>query len=225
MRERTSATAGLERSPPRDGRPNVGLSAHEVEARRRAGQGNTAPDGGGRTYGAILRENVFTFVNNVLFVLGLALVAVGRPLDALISVGVIMTNVVVSVAQEVRAKRTLDRVALLARPRATVVREGRASQVAPEELVIGDLLRLAPGDQIVLDGHVLEGRLEVPGLSERLASERKRSSRRCRQVRRTSASTSRIGSTRGPGPRARGPAIDRWRHASSSPAGRGRGLP
>ncbi|MBO0689172.1 MAG: HAD-IC family P-type ATPase, partial [Candidatus Dormibacteraeota bacterium] len=115
----------------------------------------------GRTYAAIVRENVFTFVNNVLFLLGLALVVVGRPLDALTSVGVILANVVISVAQEVRAKRTLDRIALVTRPLATVVRDGAARQIAPEELVRGDRLRASPGDQIVLDGRVLEGSMQV----------------------------------------------------------------
>ncbi|MDR0359013.1 MAG: hypothetical protein LBJ87_06070, partial [bacterium] len=63
----------------------AGLSEAEAVARRQAGQGNTAPVATGRTYAAIVRENVFTFVNNVLFLLGLALVVVGRPLDALTS--------------------------------------------------------------------------------------------------------------------------------------------
>lgn len=143
------------------GAAGVGLSEPEAAARRRAGQGNTAPAATGRTYAAIVRENVFTFVNNVLFLLGLALVVVGRPLDALISVGVILANVVISVAQEVRAKRTLDRIALVTRPLATVVRDGAARQIAPEELVLGDRLRAAPGDQIVLDGRVLEGAMQV----------------------------------------------------------------
>ena len=139
----------------------AGLSEAEAAARRQAGQGNTASVPTGRTYGAIVRENVFTFVNDVLFLLGLALVVVGRPLDALISVGVILANVVISVAQEVRAKRTLDRIALLTRPLATVVRDGSARELAPEELVLGDRLRASAGDQIVLDGRVLEGAMQV----------------------------------------------------------------
>src|SRR5919197_449488 len=147
-------------------RPDVGaavagLSEAEAAARRQAGHGNTASVPTGRTYGAIVRENVFTFVNDVLFLLGLALVVVGRPLDALISVGVILANVVISVAQEVRAKRTLDRIALLTRPLATVVRDGSVRELAPEELVLGDRLRASPGDQIVLDGRVLEGAMQV----------------------------------------------------------------
>src|ERR1700694_3931942 len=102
-----------------------GLSDSEAVARRAAGQGNTAPPSTGRTYLQIVRENVFTFINNILFVLGLALVLVGRPLDALVSVGVIAINIVVSVVQEIRAKHTLDGIALLTRPTATVFRDGQ----------------------------------------------------------------------------------------------------
>jgi cation-transporting ATPase E len=138
-----------------------GLSEREAASRRAAGQGNTPPPPTGRTYGQIIRENVFTFINNILFVLGFALVLVGRPLDALVSVGVIAVNIVVSVVQEIRAKRTLDRIALLTRPTATVLRDGQERALAPDQLVIGDVLKAAPGDQIVLDGRVSAGRMHV----------------------------------------------------------------
>ncbi len=138
-----------------------GLTEAEVAARRAAGQGNTAPPPTGRTYLQIMRENVFTFINNILFLLGLALVLVGRPLDALVSVGVIAVNIVVSVVQEIRAKRVLDRISLLTRPTALVLREGRECVLPPEQLVIGDVLKVGTGDQIVLDGRVEAGRLQV----------------------------------------------------------------
>jgi cation-transporting P-type ATPase E len=139
----------------------VGLSTAEVARRRAAGQGNPPAPATTRSYLEIIRENVFTFVNNVLFALGVALVLVGRPLDALVSVGVVSLNILVSVVQEVRAKRTLDRITLLTRPKATVLRDGKAIDVPPEELVIGDVLQLEPGDQVVLDGRVLDGRVEL----------------------------------------------------------------
>src|SRR5579883_2937755 len=114
-----------------------GLTEDEAAARRTAGQGNVAPPPTGRTYAQIIRENVFTFMNNTLLLLGLALVLVGRPLDALVSVGVDAVNIVVSVAQEVRAKRALDRIALLTRLTATVLRDGKERTMAPDQLVIG----------------------------------------------------------------------------------------
>jgi cation-transporting P-type ATPase E len=141
--------------------PPTGLTDAEAEARRAQGLGNTAPLPTTRTYTEIVRENVFTFVNNVLFLLGAALVIVGRPLDALVSLAVVSTNIVVGIVQEIRAKRTLDRIALLTRPTARVVREGKVREVSPDELVIGDLVEADPGDQVVVDGNLASGRMEV----------------------------------------------------------------
>jgi cation-transporting ATPase E len=137
--------------------PPEGLSEAEAQRRRAAGLGNSGPPPTTRTYLQIIRENVFTFINNILLLLGAALIAVGRPMDALVSIAVIGTNVVVGVAQEVRAKRTLDRIALLTQPTATLIRDGSPREVAPAELVVGDLIELGPGDQVVLDGRLASG--------------------------------------------------------------------
>ncbi len=137
------------------------LTDAEAAARRAAGQGNPPPPPSGRTYWRIVRENVFTFINDAIFLLGIGLVLVGRPMDAVISVGIIMTNVVVSVVQEIRAKRMLDQIALLTRPTATVVRDSGERTVPPEELVIGDTVKLAPGDQLLVDGEMVSGVLQV----------------------------------------------------------------
>lgn len=138
-----------------------GLSEQEAAARRAQGLGNKPPPSTTRTYSQILRENVFSFINISIFVLGAALVVVGRPMDALLSVGIIFLNITVSVVQEVRAKRILDHVALLTRPLACVIRDGQERQVPPEQLVQGDVLKLAPGDQVVLDGVVLAGMMAL----------------------------------------------------------------
>ena len=118
------APAGIPGHPDLAPTPATGLDDAEVARRRAAGLGNTPPPPTTRTYVQIVRENVFTFVNNILFALGIALVLVGRPMDALVSLTVISTNVVVGIVQEIRAKRTLDRIALLTRPTANVVRDG-----------------------------------------------------------------------------------------------------
>ena len=137
------------------------LTDTEAAAPHAAGQGNPPPPPSGRSYWRIIRENVFTFVNNTDFLVGLGLILVGRPLDAIISVGVIMTNVIVSVIQEIRAKQMLDRIALLTRATATVVRDSGERSVSPEELVIGDTIKLTPGDQVLVDGEMLAGALQV----------------------------------------------------------------
>jgi cation-transporting P-type ATPase E len=139
-----------------------GLTETEAERRRAAGEGNTAPPATGRTYTQIFTENVLTFMNLALLALGLALALLGRVSDAVVSTAIISLNVLVSVVQEIRAKRALDKIALLTRLRATVIRDGQSRTVMPEDLVIGDLLQVTPGDQIVLDGVVVgDGRLQA----------------------------------------------------------------
>jgi cation-transporting ATPase E len=153
--------AGIPGHPDLPATPATGLDEAEAGRRRAAGLGNTPAPPTTRTYVQIVRENLFTFINNILFALGAALVLVGRPTDALVSLLVISTNVVVGIAQEIRAKRTLDRIALLTRPTATAVRDGVARAISPDELVLGDLLELGAGDQVVLDGRLTTGGVGV----------------------------------------------------------------
>ena len=139
-----------------------GLSLDEVQVRRKAGQVNRVRLGTSRSYAQIVRDNAFTFINTVLFGIGVLLVIMNSIDNAIVTAGLVLLNVVVGVAQEGRAKRTLDRIALLTRPKATVIREGREATVDPSEIVLDDLLVLRPGDQVVVDGDVVgDGRIEV----------------------------------------------------------------
>ena len=133
-----------------------GLTESEVAARRSQGLTNGLPVKTSRTYLQIIGENVFTPTNNILFVLGLALVLLGQVSDAVVSVTVVLLNVVVSVIQEVRAKRMLDQITLLNRPTTTVMRDGRQRTIDAQEVVVGDVLQVRSGDQIVVDGPILE---------------------------------------------------------------------
>src|SRR5687768_1527310 len=134
-----------------------GLTDAEAAARHRRGEANVAVTGISRSYAAILRTNVFSFYNTILFVIGAALLALGRYSDAFISVGLGLINAVISAGQEIRAKRTLDRLQLLDRAPVPVVRDGREVEVAPEVVVRGDVLRVRSGDQVVVDGPLLDG--------------------------------------------------------------------
>ena len=138
--------------------PPTGLTEAEVQQRRGQGQGNVPPPATGRTYEQIAKENVFTTINIVIFTLGVALALVGRMGDAVVSLLVISSNIVVGLLQEVRAKRKLDQITLLTRPTATVIRDGQEVSVPQEDLVLGDVLKLTPGDQVMLDGEVLQSR-------------------------------------------------------------------
>ena len=150
-----------ERALPAETGPE-GLTQREAEARRRRGEGNVAVSRPSRSYAKILRTNVFSFFNVILFVIGAALLALGRYNDAFTSVGLGLVNAAISAVQEIRAKRKLDRLQLLNRSLVTVVRDGRDGEVTPEDLVRGDVVRVRPGDQLVVDGPVLDGgRVEV----------------------------------------------------------------
>ena len=142
--------------------PITGLSTAEAERRRAAGQGNDVEIRAGRTYGRIVRDNVFNFINNLFYFLGILLLILGKPLDAFSVVFVIGANTVISLFQEIRAKRVMDRMAILLRPKADVLRDGQVMEIDPSQVVLGDVLRLEPGDQVVVDGPMVgEGRMEV----------------------------------------------------------------
>ena len=127
-----------------------GLS--RVEASRRLAASNPpSASRSSRSYASIVRANVFTVFNLILAVAGAATLAFGEWQDALF-LGVLVANAGIGTVQEVRAKRALDRLSALVAPRATVVRDRQPRVVAVEELVVGDLVRVGPGDQIVADG-------------------------------------------------------------------------
>lgn len=139
-----------------------GLSESEVIERRQRGLGNNIRLATSRSYSDILRQNVLTFINVILFVIGAVLIAVGRVGDAVVSVGLILMNIVIGVYQEARAKRQLDKIALLTRPKATVIRERQERVIDPSEIVVGDIIVVRAGDQIVVDGVVVgDGKMDV----------------------------------------------------------------
>ncbi len=139
-----------------------GLTEAEADRRRAAGQGNDVEIRAGRTYGRIVRDNVFNFINDLFYFLGILLLILGKPLDAFAVVFVIGANTLISLFQEIRAKRVMDKMAILLRPKADVVRDADIHEIDPALVVLGDLLRVQPGDQVVVDGPMVgEGRMEV----------------------------------------------------------------
>ncbi len=139
-----------------------GLSEEEAAARRARGEGNVVEFETSRSYRQIIRENAVSFINILLFVISTILIVLGLYSDAVMTAGLVVFNIAAGVIQEARAKRQLDRIALLHRPTATVIRGGQERQLNPAELVRGDLLALHPGDQVVVDGVLVEsGHLEL----------------------------------------------------------------
>ncbi len=133
-----------------------GLSSTQVDERRRA-LGEPRPGRTSIPLRAIIRRNVFTLINLITLGFLVLILIAGAWKDALFA-GVIVINALIGIVQEVRAKRTLDKLALLIAPRATVRRDGGTSEVLADEVVPDDIVELQPGDQIVADGELVEAR-------------------------------------------------------------------
>ena len=132
--------------------PHAAQGLSEAEAARRLRKRGPAPTPrSSRSYASIVRANVFTIFNLILAVAGALTLAFGEWQDALF-LAVLVGNAGIGTVQEVRAKQALDRLTALVTPNATVVRDGSARQLRVEQVVVGDLLRIAPGDQVVADG-------------------------------------------------------------------------
>ncbi len=129
----------------------AGLSSAEVAERRSRGLANEGGERTSRSVAEILRANILTRFNFILGALLAVILAVGEPQDALFGI-VLVTNALIGIGQELRAKLTLDRLAVLSAPRVEVIRDGTPHEIAVAGLVAGDLVHLRPGDQLVADG-------------------------------------------------------------------------
>jgi cation-transporting ATPase E len=135
--------------------PRTGLTTAEVAARVADGLTNSVEVRTSRTLAEIVRANVFTFFNGLLLVLFLLTLATGRWQNGLFGL-VIVANAAIGIIQEVRAKRILDRLAVLNAPRARVMRDGTSSEIEVGSVVKDDLIELRAGDQISADGVVTD---------------------------------------------------------------------
>jgi len=134
-----------------------GLSSKQVNQLKKEGKTNSYKNSTSRTYFSIIQENVFTAIHLVLFIITVMLIAVGRFSDAFIYIGIVLFNVGVGVVQEILAKKKLDAIALLNRPSVLVIRDSSELSIKQEEVVLGDILKITPGDQAVVDGFVVKG--------------------------------------------------------------------
>lgn len=133
----------------------------DAEAERRRPPGSRRREPGSTSLARILRRNVFTILNGALFSVSIALLVLGLFADALVTAAPVATNVAVSVALEINAKRKLDHLTFITRPRVRLRRGGRERPADASELVVGDVVVLERGDQAVADGRLIEGRLEL----------------------------------------------------------------
>ena len=132
----------------------TGLSAAQVAERVSSGQTNEYRERTSRTAVQILRANVFTVFNAILGVALVVILALGHWGDALFGV-VLLLNTATGTVAEIRAKRALDRLAVLETPRAVVLRDGAEREIAVGEVVLDDVVRLSAGQQVPADGEVI----------------------------------------------------------------------
>ncbi|ALG86585.1 HAD-IC family P-type ATPase [Gordonia phthalatica] len=132
-----------------------GLTAAEVAERTAAGQANVTPDKSGRSVADIVKANVFTRINAILGVLFAIVASTGSFINGLFGL-LIIANSGIGIIQEVRAKKTLDRLAIVGQTRPVVRRDGVSAEIPAAEVVLGDLIELGPGDQVIVDGETVE---------------------------------------------------------------------
>ncbi len=139
----------------------LGLSDAEVAQRVAEGKTNDVPTRAARSVAEIVRANVFTRINAILGVLLLIVLSTGSLINGLFGL-LIIANSGIGIIQELRAKQTLDKLAIVGQAKPVVRRQSGTAPRLPSEVVLDDVIELGPGDQIVVDGDVLEeANLEV----------------------------------------------------------------
>ena len=139
---------------------HIGLTDAEVEQRIEQGLTNHTDISTDKTTKEIIVSNVFTYFNLIFLVITILLIAVGS-FRNLTFLPIIIGNTVIGIVQELRAKKTLEKMSLLNAPRADVIRNGKMTQIATEKLVKDDVILLTAGKQICADAVVIDGSIQV----------------------------------------------------------------
>ena len=137
-----------------------GLTGAEVQERTARGLTNKVDLSTGLTTREIILSNTLTYFNLIFLVITILLCVVGS-FRNLTFLPIIIGNMLIGIIQELRAKKTLDKMNILNAPHAVVVRDGKQSQVMSDELVVDDVILLSAGDQICADAVVLDGNVMV----------------------------------------------------------------
>lgn len=140
--------------------PNMGLTEYEARLRLERGWANCAIEPPTKTVWQIVSANLFTYFNLIFFLLAACVIFVGAFRD-LMFMPVVIINTVIGIVQELRSKRTLDRLTLLSAPKARVIRDGAEITLNTEETVLDDVAVFASGNQIYADAVVLDGSVQV----------------------------------------------------------------
>ena len=158
MKQKQQTRQSIQRTDPD---PQLGLTQAQAKARADAGWVNVSPKSVSRTEGEIIAANCLTFFNLVFGVLAVCLLLVGSHFKNFTFLVVVIINAVIGCVQEIRAKRAVDKLTLVAAQQLPVIRGGEKITIPDRELVIDDIVCLAPGDQISADAILRSGYLQV----------------------------------------------------------------
>src|SRR5258707_4944685 len=139
------------------GHPPADQGLSSAEAARRLRKLGPPPETSSRSTSSIVAGNVFTLFNAIIAVFFVLDLGLGLYADSLFGL-IAIINSYIGIRQELKAKKTLDEVAVLVAPRAQAIRDGQTVELLAEEVVPGDLVAIGPGDQLVADGHVVASR-------------------------------------------------------------------
>jgi len=140
---------------------HVGLTTEDVEARQIAGLVNVGDQGSSKSIFSIVVSNLVTFFNFLILLITVWLVSVGASLTNFFYVLIVSSNIGIGIIQEIRAKKTIDKLSLLSAPTSIVIRDGEELEIGVNDVVIDDILKLSSGKQITADAVVREGSIEV----------------------------------------------------------------
>lgn len=139
---------------------SIGLTDEQVQERINKGQTNFTPNRNVKTYKKIFLENTLTFFNMLCLAVAIALMCVGAWTNCMFMV-IILTNTAIGIVQEIRAKKTIEKLSLLTAPSVKVIRSGVEQTITTNEVVIDDIVLLSNGKQVVADCSIVEGSVEV----------------------------------------------------------------
>ncbi len=137
-----------------------GLTSAEVEQQRALGNVNVVTEKVGKSYFEIVKDNLFTFFNFVWAVVAVMLIAIGSP-GNLTFLFIVIPNILIAIIQEIRAKRTVEKLSVTTEPKATVMRDSELIEIDVCDIVVGDVMKIEMGKQVLSDAVVLSGYAEA----------------------------------------------------------------
>ena len=161
MRKRKTPQILRQEIPVINADPAAGLTGEEARIRKNGGWANGIPASAGKTEREIVLENTLTFFNLVFVVLAVILIIAGSSVKNMMFLGVLFCNAGIGIYQEIRAKRAVDKLTLVAAQQIRTIRNGQLLKLRSDHLVRDDIVEFTVGDQICADGILRAGQIQV----------------------------------------------------------------